>query len=32
MPFVGGAPVHDAYEFEEYTTNSNPKFKLYEIQ
>jgi len=33
MPyFVGGVPVHTEYEFEECTTNSNPKFKLYEIQ
>jgi hypothetical protein len=33
MPcFVGGVPVHTEYKFEEFTTKSNPKFKLYEIQ
>jgi hypothetical protein len=32
MSFVGGVPVHTVYEFEVCTTNSNPKFKLYENQ
>jgi hypothetical protein len=32
IPFFGGLPVHTEYEFEEYTMNSSPKFKLYEIQ